>query len=103
MPHQNLYAQFLKTSKWKLPEIVDCEEIFLSVSQRTNLSPELIKKIISYFFLEIKINLISGYIVYIFNIGKFFISSPSFSEGKRKIYPNFMLAPSFRKKLNDGK
>jgi hypothetical protein len=100
MSDENVYAEFLRVSKWKIPEVQGCEDIFFSISQQTNLSPELIKKIISYYFLEIKANLLSGKMIYLFGLGKFFISSPFFSEGKTKIYPNFSLATTFRRELN---
>lgn len=100
MSAENAYVDFLRTSKWKNPEIENCDDIFFSISQKTNLSPELIKKIITFYFLEIKANLLLGKIVYLFGLGKFFISSPRFSEGKIKIYPNFMLSTTYRRYLN---
>lgn len=100
MLEKNIYADFLNISKWKIPEVLDCQEIWKNIASKTNLSPELIEKIINFYFLEIKINLLRGKIVYLKNFGHFFISSPQFSEGKRKIYPNFKLSIIFRKILN---
>ena len=97
---ENIYVEFLRNSKWKLPEVLDCDEIFNYVSQQTGVSVEVVKKIINYYFLEIKINLLYGKLVYLTKIGKFFISSPTVIGTKKKIYPNFMLHETFRQTLN---
>jgi hypothetical protein len=82
-----------------VPELGDIVE---EVSARTKLSEDQANQVVKLFFQEIRGHLLRNGMVDISSLGRFFISSPSISGNKKRIFPKFKAKRSLIKRMNDG-
>jgi nucleoid DNA-binding protein len=81
--------------------INELDHFIAEVCAHTKLSEDQSRRIIEYFFQEIRSAMLQGKKVDIRSLGSFFISSPATTGNIKKIVPSFKAKKSLIKKMNN--
>jgi nucleoid DNA-binding protein len=78
------------------------EDLIARVQVRTGLSLAESEAVVRTFFQEIRNLMLRGEVISLAELGKFFISSPSKSDNKLRVFPKFKLFKKIIRKINDS-